>query len=177
MSLTKQILIGIAATVTLVLFGIGSYYASKQLFPDPTSNNGGVTPTPTGTSNVPTISDMRKLEPKNLNAKVEGDNVTISFETAEKVGALIYVTPSKTEKIAQAMKDYNNGVAVAGKWFTVSADADASATHVLSFPKTVLNSSGDSYYYVIISYKKYWLPYGSVTDYQNGVSEPYTIKL
>ena len=178
MSMTKQIIIGVIATMSLLLFGVGSYYASKQLFPDPTSGaSGSVTPTPSVTSNVPTVSDMKRLEPRNLQAKVEGDNVVVTFETAEKVGTLLYVTPSKTEKIAQAMKDYNNGVAIAGKWFNVTSEAEGAVNHTSTFPKTVLNASGDSYYYVVVSYKKYWLPYGSVTDYQNGVAEPYIIKL
>jgi len=177
MSMTKQIAIGLLATVMLVLFGVGSYYASRQLFPDPTTT-GTATPTPnTSASSVPTISDMKKLEPKNIVTKADGENVIVTFETAEKVATLIYVTSSKTEKIAQAMKDYTNGIPLAGRWFTVSAESEAKTAHSVSFPKSIMATTGDTYYYIIISYKKYWLPYGLVTDYQNGVAEPYTIKL
>lgn len=177
MSLTKQIAIGALATAALGLFGVGSYYASRQLFPDP-STTGTVTPTTSAsTSSVPTVKDMERLEPKNLATKADGDNVVLTFETSEKVATLVYVTPSKSEKIAQAMKDYTNGVPLAGRWFSVSPESETKTVHTVSFPKTLLANTGDTYYYVIVSYKKYWLPYGSVTDYQAGVAEPYTIKL
>lgn len=178
MSLTKQILIGVLATVMLVVFGIGSYYASTSLFPDPTSNStGNVTPTPSTTSTIPTIGDMKRLIPQNITTKAEGENVILSFTTADEVGTMVYVSPNKTDKIAQAMKDYNNGVAIAGRWFTVTTDEAKKVTHEVAIPKEILNTSTDTYYYIVVSYKKYWLPYGLTTDFQNGVAEPYTIKL
>jgi len=178
MSMTKQIAIGILATVSLGLFGIGSYYASRQLFPDP-QNNTAVTPTPSSsfTSTAPTVGDMKKLEPRELGTKADGDNLVISYNTAEAVGTLLYVTPTKTEKIEQAMKDYNNGVPIAGRWFTVTPDSKANTAHSLAIPKSIVATTGDTYYYIVISYKNYWLPYGLTTDYQNGVAEPYTVKL
>lgn len=178
MSLGKQIIIGVVATVSLIFFGIGSYYASKQLFPDP-KNNGTTTITPTSgaTSTLPTVNDMKKLEPKNIQVNTDTENVVITYDTAEKVGSLVYVTPNKTEKVAQAMKDYNNGVSIAGKWFSVTVDSEAGTAHKLTLPKTVVPTSGQTYYYIVVSYKKYWLPYGAVTDYQSGVAEPYSIKL
>ena len=176
MSLVKQIAIGVAATVMLLLFGIGSYYASKQIFPDPKTTTTKTTTTTTNSS-VPTVADMKRLNPQSVSAKIEGENVIVSFETADKVGSLVYITPSKTEKIAQAMKDFNNGVAVAGKWFVVTSDSDSKATHLLTVPKTVLAKSGTTYFYIVVSYKKYWLPYGLTTDFTTGASDPYLINL
>lgn len=178
MSLTKQILIGVLATVMLAMFGIGSYYASTTLFPDPSSNpTGSVTPTPSTTSTIPTIGDMKRLTPQNITTKTETDGVVLTFTTADPVSTMVYVTPSKTDKIAQAMKDYNNGVAIEGRWFNVTPEDAKKVTHELTIPKDILSATADSYYYIVISYKSYWLPYGLTTDFQNGVAEPYTIKL
>ncbi len=177
MSMTKQIAIGLLATVSLGLFGIGSYYASQRLFPDP-KNNVAITPTPGSSSTTaPTVGDMKNLEPRELTTKTDGDTIVVSYSTTEKVGTLLYVTPSKTDKIEQAMKDYNNGIPIAGRWFTVTPDSKASSTHTVAIPKNQLATTGDTYYYIVISYKKYWLPYGATTDYNNGVAEPYTFKL
>ncbi len=178
MSLTKQILLGVLATITLIIFGVGSYYASTTLFPDPTNaTKNGVTPTPTTTSSVPTISDMKRLNPQSMDVKKDGEKVTIGFTTAEEVGSMVYVTPNKSEKIAQVMKDYGNGVAISGRWYIVTADSKKGTTHELVVDKNTLSATAENYYFVVISYKKYWLPYGTTTDYINGLAEPYSFKL
>ncbi|MCC7303957.1 hypothetical protein IT418_00875 [bacterium] len=178
MSLTKQILLGVLATVMLVVFGIGSYYASTTLFPEPSSTSTStVTPTPSTNSAIPTIGDMKRLTPQNISVKAAGENAVLTFTTADSVGAMVYVTPTKTDKIVQAMKDYNNGVAIEGRWFTATSEDAKNVTHELEIPKEILSTTTSTYYYIIVSYKSYWLPYGLTTDFQNGVTEPYTIKL
>jgi hypothetical protein len=177
MSLVKQILIALVATLALVVLGYGSYAASKQLFPDPTTattTNGSVTPTVT--SSVPTVSDYRVLEPKNHSVKKEGDFTLISFETAKPVGVTVYITPSKTDRVVQAMKDYQNGVPNVGKWIVATPDTDPIASHLTKVPNSSLSKTGETYYYILVSYKASWLPYGGVMDYVNGPTEPYIIK-
>jgi hypothetical protein len=176
MSLVKQILIAIAATITLLAFGWGSYAASKQVFPDPKSTTGTATVTPSVTSTVPTVNDYKSLLPKNSVVKKTGENYEISFETAQKTGATIYVTSSKTEKIANAMKDYQNGVPNIGKWFVVTSDSDPSNTHSVVISSTALAKTGETYYYVLISYKASWLPYGGIMDFTSGPTEPYLLR-
>lgn len=179
MSLTKQIILGVLATVSLVLFGVGSYYASTTLFPDPQDiPSGNVTPTPSGEANSPTIGDMRKLEPQSVaTTKDEAGNIVLTFTTAEEVGVALYLTPVRADRVSQAMKDRVNGVPVAGSWFTVTSEESKATTHSFTIPKESVGEATEVYYYLILSYKRHWLPYGQTTDYSTGVAEPYTIKL
>jgi hypothetical protein len=175
MSLVKQIIIAILATVSLVAFGWGSYAASQQLFPDPTATTSSGTPTPTVSSSVPTVSDYKQLEPKNITIKKTDTGYTVSFETAQKTGATLYVTTLKTDKVAAAMKDFSNGVPTVGSWHVATSDSESSNTHSVDISESALAKTGETYYYVLISYKASWLPYGGVIDYQTGPTEPYTL--
>lgn len=175
MSLAKQIGIAILATISLALFGIGSYYASRQLFPDPEQED--TTQVQTGTdSDAPTVSDLKNLEPQNMQTTFEENEIILSFETVDPLGSTVYVTTDDQEQIDQAMKDYRNGIPVAGRWFTIATPDAPTTTHLVRIPKSMLSSDGSVYYYVLLRYGDYWLPYGEGMDYENGPYSPYVIK-
>lgn len=177
MSLAKQIGIGVLATISLVLFGLGSYAASKQIFPDPkATTNTTATPTSSVGGVAPSVSDVKRVEPKSITFKKNGDDTVITFETAEKVGATVYVTSSKSERILQTMKDRRNGVPNIGNWFEATANNQPAATHSVRIPKEAMAKTGNTFFYILISYKAYWIPYGGTMDYTNGPSEPYIIQ-
>lgn len=178
MSLAKQIGYAVLATLVLVAFGFGSYFASKTLFPNPTASTGSTSNnSSTGEKNFPTVEDSKRLAPANINTLIQGETVLMSFETAGDVSATLYVTSDKSEKIEQSMKDYTNGVLVKGRFFVVDADNAPVKTHVVKFPKTVLSTTNDAYYFILLKYKGSWLPYGETMDYPKGPSEPYYMKL
>lgn len=176
MSLTKQIILAIVATITLALFGVGSYYASRQIFPDPTTAS-GATPTATVDPKVITVEQVKQIEPKTIVTRTEGDFVIVQFETAAKVGATLYVTTNKKDNVPQSMTDFKNGVSVTGKWVVATANATPSMSHVAKIPKSALAKSGQTYYYILLSYKSSWLRYGATMDYSTGPTEPYVLKV
>lgn len=175
MSLTKQIIVAVIATVSLALFGVGSYYASKEIFPDPTTDSTS-NPTTTTDPKVISVTEVEKLEPKNRVIRVEGDNTVVQFDTSEKVGVTFYVTPKKTDVITKVITDYQNGIAIPGKFLVVTANDATSTSHVAKIPKSMLATTGQTYYYVLLSYKANWLPYGDGMDYVAGPTEPYVLK-
>lgn len=175
MSLAKQIGIAIIATIILAVFGIGSYVASTQLFPDPksTGSTSGVTPTPN--PKVVTVQQMKDLTPKNVATHVEGDNTVLGFETSGKVPSLIYMTTSKTDSVVQAMKDYSSGVPVNGRFLIGSSESEPSNTHSVKIPTSLLAESGPTYYYILLKFNEHWLPYGSIMDSQGNPTDSYVI--
>lgn len=176
MSLTKQIAIAILATILLVIFGVGSYFASKQLFPDPKTqgSNGSVTPTPN--PGIVTVQQMKDLTPKNIATHVEGENTVIQFETSEKVPSFIYISTAKIDNIGQVLKDYSNGVSVPGRFIWGSTESAPSNTHIVKFPTSILATSGPTYYFVILKFNDHWLPYGTIMDSQGNPTESYVIQ-
>jgi len=153
-----------------------SYFASKQLFPDPKSDEAQEQKAKIADSDAPTVQDMKDLEPQNIQVQFEKDEFVLSFETSKQVGSTIYVTPNQDERVDQAMKDYRNGVTIDGRWFTVASDSSPETTHIATIPNSLLSKEGQVYYYVLISYKGFWLPYGDSMDYNNGPRSPYLIK-
>ncbi len=175
MSLTKQIIIAIVATISLALFGIGSYFASRQLFPDPSGETANA-PTVTTDPKVITVTEVKKIEPQNMVIRVEGDFTAVQFDTAEKVGVTMYVTPKKNEVMSKVITDFQNGITVAGKFIVVTPNESTSTSHVAKVPKSMVSTSGQTYFYLLVSYKSNWLQYGAITDYVSGPTEPYLLK-
>lgn len=179
MSMAKQIAIAVVATIILAIVGVGSYMISRQVIPDPTTtanntNNNGNT---TGAGGTITVKTVETLTPKNLLMKKEGTDVVIQFDTEEKTGAVIYLTPDKSELIQQVVKDWGNGVNVKGTFFNITTEEQASTAHSIKVPDQAGTIKSDEYfYYIILLYQKSRIPYGGVQDPKNGPTQPYTLK-
>lgn len=178
MSMVRQIILAILATAILVGVGVGSYAISTQVIPDPTSTSSGNSNNGSSTTTGVTVQNVRDLTPKNLIMKREGNQVSIQFDTADKTGSVVYLTPERTERISQVVTDWNNGVPVKGTFYNLTPESGASTVHSIKIEdaaKTI--KSEEWFFYVILMYKQSRIPYGSVMDNQKGPQEPYILKL
>lgn len=180
MSMVKQIAIAVVATIILAVVGVGSYMISKQVIPDPTNtstnnqnnNNGN-----TGAGGTITVKTVETLTPKNLVMKKEGNDVVIQFDTEDKTGAVIYLSPDKSELIQQVVKDWGNGVNVKGTFYNITSEEQASTAHSIKISNQAGTIKTDEYFfYIILLYQKSRIPYGGTQDAKNGPSQPYTLK-
>lgn len=175
MSLVKQITIAILATALLVVVGIGSYMLSAQVIPDSTSQ---VTPTTTVAAGQLTVKKLQTLSPKNIIAKDLGKEIQFQFDTEEKVGSVLYLTPDKTEKIDQVIKNYGIGTAIKGKFYSMTPEDSPSTAHLIKIQNADGAIKSEKYFfYIILMYQKSRIPYGSVQDYVTAPTQPYVLQL
>jgi hypothetical protein len=179
MSLAKQIAIAILATGVLVAVGIGSYVISTQVIPDPTVDSGNnQNGNQNDNGNTITTEVVQKIAPTNIVMKRDKNDIVIQFDTAEKVGAVLYFTTEKGEKITQVVKDFSNGVPVKGVFYNLTPEETASTAHLvkISDPDKKIKT-GERYYYIILMYKGARIPYGSPMDYAKGPTDPYILTI
>lgn len=179
MSLVKQIAIAILATGVLVAVGIGSYVVSTQVIPDPTVDGGNnQNNNQNNNGNTITTQVVQSIAPMNIVMKRDKTDIVIQFDTTEKVGAVLYFTPDKAEKITQVVKDFSNGVPVKGVFYNMTTEENASSAHLvkISDPDKKIKT-GERYYYIILMYKGARIPYGSPMDFAKGPSDPYILTI
>ncbi|WKZ29700.1 MAG: hypothetical protein QY314_02705 [Candidatus Dojkabacteria bacterium] len=179
MSMVRQIAIAVIATIILIIVGVGSYMISRQVIPDPTTdgtngqdgNNGS-------TTGIITVQVIQRLSPKNMINRKDGEDVVIQFDTEERTGAVVYLTPEKSELIQNVVRDWNNAVPVKGQFYPVTSEDSASTAHSLKISNNEGTiKSGEWYYYVILLYQGQRIPYGGVSDPLTGPSAPYVVTL
>jgi|GEM_PF-2508612 len=174
--LLRQAGIALLATIILIVVGVGSYAISQQVIPDNNSgtNNGTSNNSTSGT--IITVKLVQKLEPKNTIIKKSGSKIKFQFDTQEKTGSVIYVTSAKSELIQQVVKDWSNGVKVAGTFYPVTSESSPSNAHSVEIDNTEDKiKENEYYYYTIILYNQVRIPYGRLNDSLRGPSEPYVI--
>lgn len=177
--MVRQIAIAVIATIILIIVGVGSYAISLQVIPDPTTNGTGNQNGNNGnTSGIITVEVIKKLIPKNVLMKKDGTDVVIQFDTEEKTGAVLYLTPDKSELIQNVVRDWNNAVPVKGQFHNITTEESSSTAHSLKIPnKDGKIKTNEWYYYVIILYQGQRIPYGGVSDPLTGPSSPYVLTL
>ena len=177
--LFKNIALAIGATLLLVVVGVGSYFIANRVYPPPQIDNiQNVQNNQDQEDNV-TLDTVKKLTPKSIISKIEGDKIVISWTTPlETDGNIVYITPDKNEKINQVLKDYFNGVKIAGI-FKEEELSKAKTDHSITVDKSLVEDKNYKYFYIIVTYKKRRIPFGSKMDYTNqtGPTEPYEIIL
>jgi len=171
--LLKQLGIAIVATVILIVVGVGSYAVSQQVIPD--TNSGTVSPTGTDTPTL-SVKVVSQMTPSNVVVAQAVDGIQFRFDTLEKAGAVLYLTPNKSELIQQVVKDWSNGVKVDGSFYTVTPEDSPSNGHAV----TISNPDGkikenEYYYYIILLYNSARIPYGKSNDNLRGPIEPYIV--
>lgn len=173
MSLAKQIGIAILATISLLVFGIGSFYASKVVFPDAATPT--ATPTPTNSTKL-TVSQAQDIAPRNISVKQDATSLTVQFSTNQETGAYLYVTPDRTENFMTVITQFGQGVPVKGVWYTATKEASPALSHEATIPTSALAKTGDTYYFILLTYNGFRVPYGLINNYQNGPTSPYILK-
>jgi len=131
-------------------------------------------------TNKVTLEIVKELTPQNVQFSEYDDKFVLSFDTAKPTRAYAYVTPERNENFLQVVRDFSNGLPVAGKWFFEQSETETT-THQIVLPLAELPKPTDPtnslYVYILIKYKDVYIPYGQQTSLSSGPLEPWVITI